>query len=225
MNTKLPHTQCKTLDVQDRRNQIGQQIHNQPVHIRTIHHGQQNIIGNIRLLQIKPSTSTAQNSFQLPSILTFYPQNNIMRDGKDHDKWIHWENGTAANHLGGIYKQGKPIPEDVREKMVQLDAQGITHTQISNQLKIPQSTVHTILKKYQQTGSIKPCKPIHKGKVITPLVTYAINTYISNNPGITARQVKDKLLEDCVCYENNVPSLTIICKTIQHIVFSKSYNS
>ena len=41
-----------------------------------------------------------------------------MQDGKDHDKWIHWKNGTAASRLGGIYKQGKPIPEDVREKMV-----------------------------------------------------------------------------------------------------------
>ena len=170
------------LELQNKWKHIGHQIlfNNQPVYIGTIHHGQQNVIRNIQLLQTKPLTSTAQSSCQLPSISTFYPQNNIFKVKEDYDKWIHWKNGTAVNHLGGISKQGRPLPKDVREKIVQLDAQGRRKHHIAYQLKITPQTVYRILKRYHQTGSIEPTirkgtgcpkkkcffvHPIHKKKI------------------------------------------------------------
>ena len=77
---------------------------------------------------------------------------------EQHDRWTHWVKDAGVNRLGGIFKHGKPIPEDVREKIVQLAVQGLRGSQISRQLKITCSVIFYILKKYHQTGSIEPSK-------------------------------------------------------------------
>ena len=133
---------------------------------------------------------------------------------EQHDRWIHWIKDAGVNELGGVFKHSKPLPKEIREKIVQLALQGVRQIHISHQLKITPQTISNILKKYYQTGSIEPTIRKSKGKVLTPLIIHAIHKYKSENPAISARQIRDKLLNVNVCDGKNVPSI----RSINHCI-------
>ena len=58
---------------------------------------------------------------------------------------------------------------------------------------------------------------IHLEENKKSLIINAIYTYKSENPGIFAWEIRDKLLNDKVCCEDNVPMLTTIKFVGQHI--------
>ena len=60
------------------------------------------------------------------------------------------------NQLGGFYKNGRPLPQDKREDMVKLAAQGKGPCAISELLQVTHGSVCKILKRHRETGSIKP---------------------------------------------------------------------
>lgn len=65
--------------------------------------------------------------------------------------------------------------------------------------------------RYYETGSIRPgviggSKP----KVATPIVVKAITKYKEENPTMFAWEIRDKLLSDGVCTNDNVPSVSSI---------------
>ena len=140
-----------------------------------------------------------------------------------HDRWTHWVKDAGVNQLGGIFKHAKPLPEEVRQKIVHLDAQGVEPWQISRELKIDHKSIYKILKKYHQTGSIEPEIREFKGKVLTPLVIHAMHKYKSENPAMSARQIRNKLLYDNVCCEKNVPSIWSVHNTVRKYIFGKGY--
>ena len=125
--------------------------------------------------------------------------------------------------MGGIFKCSKPIPKEVREKIVKLAVQGVRVNQISRHLKITHGCVSRILKIYYQTNSIEPSIRKLKGKVTTPLVIHALWKYKSENPKISAPQIRCRLLKDMVCCEKNVPSISTIKRTVRENILRKSY--
>ena len=143
---------------------------------------------------------------------------------EQHDRWIHWIKDAGVNVLGGVFKHSKPIPKEVREKIVQLAIQGVRNEQIARDLKITDGCICGILKKYYQTGSIEPTIRKNKGRnVLTPLVMHAIHKYKSENPAISARQIGNNLLNDTVCDGKNVPSISSINNWTRKSIFGKSY--
>ena len=72
--------------------------------------------------------------------------------------------------------------------------------------------------RYYETGSIKPgviggSKP----KVATPRVVDAITRYKTENPTMFAWEIRDRLLAETVCSQENVPSVSSINRFVNFI--------
>ncbi|KAH6948964.1 hypothetical protein HPB50_027230 [Hyalomma asiaticum] len=113
----------------------------------------------------------------------------------------------GVNQLGGVFVNGRPLPDVVRQRIVELAHQGVRPCDISRQLRVSHGCVSKILGRYYETGSIRPgviggSKP----KVATPKVVDAIANYKKQNPTMFAWEIRDRLLADGVCDQDNIPS-------------------
>ena len=60
------------------------------------------------------------------------------------------------NQLGGVFINGRPLPTEMRQEIVNLALKGVKPCNISRQLKVSHGCVSKILSRYNKTGSIKP---------------------------------------------------------------------
>ncbi|XP_045163865.2 paired box protein Pax-3-B-like isoform X2 [Mercenaria mercenaria] len=121
-----------------------------------------------------------------------------------------------VNQLGGVFINGRPLPNHIRLKIVELAAQGVRPCVISRQLRVSHGCVSKILQRYQETGSIRPgviggSKP----RVATPEVERKIETYKRDNPGIFSWEIRDRLLKDGLCDRSTVPSVSSISRVLR----------
>ncbi|XP_077479564.1 paired box protein Pax-8 isoform X1 [Stigmatopora argus] len=129
--------------------------------------------------------------------------------------------GTARGHgglnqLGGMFVNGRPLPEVIRQRIVDMAHQGVRPCDISRQLRVSHGCVSKILGRYYETGSIKPgviggSKP----KVATPKVVDKIAEYKRQNPTMFAWEIRDRLLAEAVCDGDTVPSVSSINRIIR----------
>ncbi|XP_037662361.1 paired box protein Pax-8 isoform X3 [Choloepus didactylus] len=128
-------------------------------------------------------------------------------------KWSH----GGLNQLGGAFVNGRPLPEVVRQRIVDLAHQGVRPCDISRQLRVSHGCVSKILgSRYYETGSIRPgviggSKP----KVATPKVVEKIGDYKRQNPTMFAWEIRDRLLAEGVCDNDTVPSVSSINRIIR----------
>ncbi|KAG9342183.1 hypothetical protein JZ751_017183, partial [Albula glossodonta] len=102
-----------------------------------------------------------------------------------------------VNQLGGVFINGRPLPNHIRHKIVEMAHHGIRPCVISRQLRVSHGCVSKILCRYQETGSIRPgAIGGSKPKVTTPDVEKKIEEYKRENPGIFSWEIRDKLLKD-----------------------------
>lgn len=100
------------------------------------------------------------------------------------------------NQLGGVFINGRPLPNHIRLKIVELAAAGVRPCVISRQLRVSHGCVSKILNRYQETGSIRPgviggSKP----RVATPEVETRIEHLKKENPGIFSWEIREKLIK------------------------------
>ncbi|KAF0037445.1 hypothetical protein F2P81_010319 [Scophthalmus maximus] len=117
----------------------------------------------------------------------------------------------GVNQLGGVFVNGRPLPDVVRQRIVELAHQGVRPCDISRQLRVSHGCVSKILGRYYETGSIRPgviggSKP----KVATPKVVDKIADYKRQNPTMFAWEIRDRLLAERVCDNDSVPSVSSI---------------
>uniref|UniRef100_A0A8C5M2E2 Paired box protein Pax-8 n=1 Tax=Leptobrachium leishanense TaxID=445787 RepID=A0A8C5M2E2_9ANUR len=122
----------------------------------------------------------------------------------------------GMNQLGGAFVNGRPLPEVVRQRIVDLAHQGVRPCDISRQLRVSHGCVSKILGRYYETGSIRPgviggSKP----KVATPKVVEKIGDYKRQNPTMFAWEIRDRLLTEGVCDNDTVPSVSSINRIIR----------
>ncbi|XP_029312055.1 paired box protein Pax-2a-like isoform X5 [Cottoperca gobio] len=132
-----------------------------------------------------------------------------------HRKYHNPRHG-GVNQLGGVFVNGRPLPDVVRQRIVELAHQGVRPCDISRQLRVSHGCVSKILGRYYETGSIKPgviggSKP----KVATPKVVDKIADYKRQNPTMFAWEIRDRLLAEGVCDNDTVPSVSSINRIIR----------
>uniref|UniRef100_A0A3Q2QTT0 Paired domain-containing protein n=1 Tax=Fundulus heteroclitus TaxID=8078 RepID=A0A3Q2QTT0_FUNHE len=115
------------------------------------------------------------------------------------------------SQLGGVFINGRPLPHEVRQRIVELAQHGVRPCEISRRLRVSHGCVSKILTRYHETGSIRPgliggSKP----KVATPTVVQKILQLKHNNPTMFAWEIRDRLVLEQVCDLNSIPSISSI---------------
>uniref|UniRef100_A0A8C5QTX8 Paired box protein Pax-9 n=1 Tax=Leptobrachium leishanense TaxID=445787 RepID=A0A8C5QTX8_9ANUR len=131
-----------------------------------------------------------------------------------------------VNQLGGVFVNGRPLPNAIRLRIVELAQLGIRPCDISRQLRVSHGCVSKILARYNETGSILPgAIGGSKPRVTTPTVVKHIRTYKQRDPGIFAWEIRDRLLADGVCDKYNVPSVSSISRILRNKIGNLSQHS
>nr|XP_061797754.1 paired box protein Pax-3-like isoform X6 [Nerophis lumbriciformis] len=121
-----------------------------------------------------------------------------------------------VNQLGGVFINGRPLPNHIRHKIVEMAHHGIRPCVISRQLRVSHGCVSKILCRYQETGSIRPgAIGGSKPKMTTPDVEKRIEECKRENPGMFSWEIRDKLLKDGICDRDNVPSVSSISRVMR----------
>jgi len=123
----------------------------------------------------------------------------------------------GVNQLGGLYVNGRPLPDHIRQQIVDLAQSGVRPCDIARQLRVSHGCVSKILARFYETGSIKPgviggSKP----KVATPRVVDKICDYKRHNPTMFAWEIRDRLLQEQICNQDNVPSVSSINRIVRN---------
>ncbi|XP_053597765.1 paired box protein Pax-8 isoform X2 [Microplitis demolitor] len=129
----------------------------------------------------------------------------------------------GVNQLGGVFVNGRPLPDVVRQRIVELAHSGVRPCDISRQLRVSHGCVSKILSRYYETGSFKAgviggSKP----KVATPPVVDAIANYKRDNPTMFAWEIRDRLLAEGICSQDNVPSVSSINRIVRNKAAEKA---
>ncbi|XP_058054143.1 protein gooseberry [Anopheles bellator] len=121
-----------------------------------------------------------------------------------------------VNQLGGVFINGRPLPNHIRLRIVEMAASGVRPCVISRQLRVSHGCVSKILNRYQETGSIRPgviggSKP----RVSTPEIEHRIEELRKVNPGIFSWEIRDRLIKDGLCDKTTAPSVSSISRLLR----------
>ncbi|EDW45888.1 segmentation protein paired [Drosophila sechellia] len=121
-----------------------------------------------------------------------------------------------VNQLGGVFINGRPLPNNIRLKIVEMAADGIRPCVISRQLRVSHGCVSKILNRYQETGSIRPgviggSKP----RIATPEIENRIEEYKRSSPGMFSWEIREKLIREGVCDRSTAPSVSAISRLVR----------
>ncbi|XP_045476433.1 protein gooseberry-neuro-like [Harmonia axyridis] len=101
------------------------------------------------------------------------------------------------NQLGGVFINGRPLPNHIRLRIVEMAAAGVRPCVISRQLKVSHGCVSKILNRYQETGSIRPgVVGSTKSKSATSAVETRIEEIRKEFPSMMSCEIRSKLLQE-----------------------------
>lgn len=119
--------------------------------------------------------------------------------------------------MNAFSRQGKALPIEVRNNIVEkwLNNEGIAN--ISRQLNLPYKTVSNIVDLWVDNGDIEPRQP-HREASRTARTDDVI-TYIeylkTNKPSIYGKEIQQELQSNNVCLPENVPSRSSISRVLK----------
>ncbi|XP_036223666.1 paired box protein Pax-6 isoform X3 [Bactrocera oleae] len=129
---------------------------------------------------------------------------------------------SGVNQLGGVFVGGRPLPDSTRQKIVELAHSGARPCDISRILQVSNGCVSKILGRYYETGSIRP-RAIggSKPRVATAEVVSKISLYKRECPSIFAWEIRDRLLQEGICTNENIPSVSSINRVLRNLAAQK----
>ena len=130
----------------------------------------------------------------------------------------HVAGQAGVNQLGGVFVNGRPLPDYVRRRIVELALMGVRPCDISRQLLVSHGCVSKILTRFYETGSVKPgsiggTKP---KQVATPSVVKRIIRLKTEQPGMFAWEIREQLLAQRVCDPASIPSVSSINRILRN---------
>eukprot|EP00108_Taenia_solium_P010290 TsM_000110300 transcript=TsM_000110300 gene=TsM_000110300 len=130
-----------------------------------------------------------------------------------------------VNQLGGSFVNGRPLPDEIRQRIVEMAHSNIRPCDISRRLRVSHGCVSKILCRYNETGSIRPgviggSKP----KVATPQVVEAIHRYKAETPTMFAWEIRDRLEKDGICTQETLPSVSSINRIVRNKALDTRYS-
>ncbi|XP_057374770.1 protein gooseberry-like [Daphnia carinata] len=134
-----------------------------------------------------------------------------------------------VNQLGGVFINGRPLPNHIRLKIVELAAAGVRPCVISRQLRVSHGCVSKILNRYQETGSIRAgvlggTRPKSSSSGSSGSTTPAggsneverkMDDYRRDNPNIFSWEIRDRLIKDGICDKTSAPSVSSISRLLR----------
>lgn len=84
---------------------------------------------------------------------------------------------TGVNQLGGVFVNGRPLPDHIREEIVQLALKGTRPCDISRSLLVSHGCVSKILTRFYQTGSIRPGSIHRRNHRYSKVPTSCVNIF------------------------------------------------
>ncbi|CAH0391832.1 unnamed protein product [Bemisia tabaci] len=124
---------------------------------------------------------------------------------------------AGVNQLGGVFVNGRPLPDCVRRRIVELALMGVRPCDISRQLLVSHGCVSKILTRFYETGSIRPGSigGSKTKQVTTQTVVRKIVRCKQDNPSLFAWEIRDRLLTQRVCDPCGVPSVSSVNRILR----------
>ncbi|XP_068741362.1 paired box protein Pax-3-B-like [Montipora capricornis] len=111
---------------------------------------------------------------------------------------------SKFNQLGGLFLNGKPLPNSVRQKIIEMAELGIRPCDISRQLKVSHGCISKLLSKYNDTGSFEAGRRTRRGG---SEMNSKIEECGRSFPGVLSSKDKEKLLASGLCSRETLLSV------------------
>lgn len=128
-----------------------------------------------------------------------------------------------VNQRGGIYDNGRNLPQMYRERVLDLAHIGMSQRMIASELRTSKHFIHKVLKNYDETNSAVPTpKETPRRHKITDIVSEYVEIEKICKPSIYTSELRERLVLDGIVHPADVPSCSAIKKSVrQDLLMSK----